>query len=222
VHFLSPEIAQFRTSLLHRQHNAATPYYSLFWSGFKVKNMGDAIKPTRLCLDVGSLLIIAAYLVEWHPERLLAGMEAGSMIEITNDIFLSEDELIFRASRSSGPGGQNVNKANTRVTLLFDVADCEVFSDMQKERILAQLTGRVDKSGVIRVVSQKFRTQKANRNAAVERLQQLLAGALKTRPPRKESEVPYAAKKQRLEQKRRRSLLKRQRARRNSAGDLAD
>ncbi len=184
--------------------------------------MSDAIKPTRLCLDAGSLLIIAAYLVEWHLERMPLGAEVNSMIEIANDIFVSEDELVFRASRSSGPGGQNVNKANTRVTLLFDVVSCESFSDMQKERILAQLVGRADKSGVIRVVSQKFRTQKANRNAAVERLQQLLAGALRSRPPRKESGVPCAAKKQRLEQKRRRSLLKRQRAKRNSAGDLAD
>lgn len=219
---MPPEITKFRTILLRRQHNAGTPYYSLFLPGFKVKKIGDAIKPARLCLDVGSLLIIAAYLVEWHPERMPAGMEVDSMIEITNDIFLSEDELIFRASRSGGPGGQNVNKANTRVTLLLDVAKCEVFSDTQRERILAQLAGRVDKSGVIRVVSQKFRTQKANRNAAVERLQQLLAGALMTRPIRKRSGVPHAAKKQRLEQKRRRSLLKRQRAKRKSAGDLTD
>jgi len=134
------------------------------------------------------------------------------MIVITDDIFICEDELIFKASRSGGPGGQNVNKVNTRITLFFDVANCESFSDVQKRRILSRLSTRADKNGLIRVASQRFRTQKANRRAAVERLQQLLAEALKTRPARKKTRVPYAAKKRRLEEKRRRGLLKRQRA----------
>jgi ribosome-associated protein len=141
------------------------------------------------------------------------------MIEITKDIFISEDELIFKASRSGGPGGQNVNKVNTRITLFFDVAGCDSFSDLQKKRILSRLSTRADKDGVIRVVSQKFRTQKANRMAAVERLQKLIANALRTRPTRKKTKVPYAAKQRRLEEKRRRSLLKKQRAKRNMAED---
>lgn len=144
------------------------------------------------------------------------------MIEITGDTFINEDELVFKVSRSSGPGGQNINKVNTRVTVFFDVANCENLSDTQKQRILARLATRVDKNGVLRVVSQKFRTQRANRKAAVERLQQLLAGAIKTRPIRKKSKVPYAAKQRRLEEKRRRSLLKRQRSAKNLSGDFAD
>jgi ribosome-associated protein len=144
------------------------------------------------------------------------------MVDITDNISIREDELIFRASRSGGPGGQNVNKVNTRITLFFDVSNCESFSDVQKQRILSRLSTRADKNGLIRVVSQRFRTQKANRRAAVERLQQLLAGALKTRPVRKKTRVPYAAKKRRLEEKRRRSLLKLQRAKRNLAEDFAD
>ncbi len=144
------------------------------------------------------------------------------MIEITGDIFINEDELVFKASRSSGPGGQNINKVNTRVTLFFDVANCGSLSDWQKQRILARLATRSDRNGVLRVVSQKFRTQRANRNAAVERLQQLLADALKTRPIRKKSKISYAAKQRRLEQKRRRSLLKRQRAKKNLSGDFTD
>jgi len=144
------------------------------------------------------------------------------MIEITRDTFINEDELVFKTSRSSGPGGQNVNKVNTRVTLLFDVANCVSLSDWQKQRILTRLATRADKKGVLRVVSQKFRTQRANRNAAVERLQELLAGAMKTRPIRKKSKVSYAAKQRRLEEKKRRSLLKRQRSTKNLAGDFTD
>ncbi|MHC4171385.1 MAG: alternative ribosome rescue aminoacyl-tRNA hydrolase ArfB [Planctomycetota bacterium] len=144
------------------------------------------------------------------------------MIEITNDIFIREDELVFKASRSGGPGGQNINKVNTRVTLFFDVANCESFSDMQKQRILARLATRADKNGVIRVSSQKFRTQKTNRRAAVERLQELLREVLKTRPVRKKTRIPYAVRQRRLEEKRQRSLLKQQRTKRGWAEDLAD
>ncbi|MHC4694187.1 MAG: alternative ribosome rescue aminoacyl-tRNA hydrolase ArfB [Planctomycetota bacterium] len=134
------------------------------------------------------------------------------MIEITKDISINEDDLVFRASRSGGPGGQNVNKVNTRVTLFFDVAGCESLSDIQKQRILTRLSTRADKNGIIRVISQKFRTQKANRRVAVERLQELLRGALKTKPLRKKTKVPERARLRRLEEKKRRSMLKRQRA----------
>ena len=144
------------------------------------------------------------------------------MIEITCDTFINADEFVFKASRSSGPGGQNINKVNTRVTLFFDVANCGSLSDWQKQRILARLATRADKNGVLRVASQKFRTQRANRNAAVERLQELLAGALRTRPIRKKSKVSYAAKKRRLEEKKRRSMLKRQRSAKNLSGDFTD
>ena len=149
-------------------------------------------------------------------------LEVKAMIEITGGTFINEDELVFKVSRSGGPGGQNVNKLNTRVTLLFDVANCESLSDLQKQRILARLASRADKNGVLRVASQKFRTQRANRNAAVERLQDLLTGALKIRPFREKSKVPYAAKQRRLEEKRRRSLLKKQRSAKKMTGDFTD
>lgn len=137
------------------------------------------------------------------------------MIEITKDIFIDEGRLVFKTSRSSGPGGQNVNKVNTRVTLFFDVAGCEGLSDIQKQKILSRLSTRADKNRVIRVVSQKFRTQNANRRAAVERLQQLLKYALKTKPVRKKTKVPERARLRRLEEKKRRSMLKKQRAERD-------
>jgi ribosome-associated protein len=144
------------------------------------------------------------------------------MIQITDDISICEDELVFKVSRSGGPGGQNVNKVSTRVTLFFDVLSTTAFSDVQKQRILKRLTTRADKNGVVRVVSQKFRTQKANRRAAVQRLQELLGQALKTRPRRKKTKVPPWARQRRLEEKKRRSLLKQRRAKSKWGEDVAD
>lgn len=149
-------------------------------------------------------------------------MDTKALIQITNGIYIPKDALVFKVSRSSGPGGQNVNKVNTRTTVLFDVAGCECLSDEQKGRILSSLASRADKNGVIRVVSQKYRTQAANRRAAVERLQRLLGDALRTRSVRKKTHIPYGAKQRRLEQKRHRSQLKQQRRRENLAGDIGD
>lgn len=134
------------------------------------------------------------------------------MIKIGKGKYISEDELTFKASRSSGPGGQNVNKVSSRITLFFDVAKCRSLSDTQKQRILKKCAGRANKNGVIRVASQRHRTQKANREATVERLQRLLADALRTKPVRKKTKVPYSAKQARLKDKKKRSLLKQQRA----------
>lgn len=133
------------------------------------------------------------------------------MIEIKDGIAICEDEFIFKASRSRGPGGQNVNKVNTRVTLFFDVANCRSLSDGQKTRILKQLKTRADKNGVLRIVSQRHRSQRANRQAAKERLIELLAGALAKRPVRKKTKVPAAAVQRRLDEKKQRSGLKQQR-----------
>jgi len=143
------------------------------------------------------------------------------MIEIKDGIVIRESELVYKVSRSGGPGGQNVNKVNTRVTLLFDVTNCGSFSDVQKQQILTRLAGRADKTGVIRVVSQKFRTQQVNRQAARERLQQLLIEALETPPARKKTGIPFSAKERRLEKKKHRGQLKRQRAKK-SWQDIAD
>jgi len=129
--------------------------------------------------------------------------------------FVFEDELVFRFSRGGGPGGQNVNKVNTKVTAFFDAVNSRSFSGEQKEQILKALANRADKDGVIRVVSQQYRTQKANREAAVERLKELLTGALKKKKVRKKTKVPKAARRKRLEKKKWRGSLKKQRAERS-------
>ncbi|HIJ70183.1 MAG TPA: aminoacyl-tRNA hydrolase [Planctomycetes bacterium] len=140
------------------------------------------------------------------------------MIEIKNGVVISEDEFVFKASRSRGPGGQNVNKVSTKVTLYFDVAGCRTLSDSQKTRILKRLKTRADKNGVLHICSQRHRTQKANRAAAKERLIELLAGALVKRPVRKKTKVPDSAVQRRLDEKKRRSTLKQQRAAKKGFG----
>lgn len=138
-----------------------------------------------------------------------------AMIQIDGHAILSEDELVFKVSRSSGPGGQNVNKVNTRVTLLLNVAASTGFSDAQKRRIREALATRIDKCGVLRVVSQKHRTQEANRRAALERLCELLGEALKPKPVRRKTRVPARARERRLKDKKHRGALKSQRTRRD-------
>lgn len=133
------------------------------------------------------------------------------MIEICNGVVICRDTLEFRFSPSSGPGGQNVNKVSTRVTVLLDVAGSKSFSAEQKKRIRSRLSTRINKDGVLRVVCQKYRTQKANRQEVVERLTELLNCALKRKPVRKKTKIPYAAKRKRIQEKKRRSILKRQR-----------
>ena len=124
---------------------------------------------------------------------------------------ISEDELVYRFSRSGGPGGQNVNKVNTRVTLFFDVKGSGAFSEAEKGRILRRLRSRADKKGVVRVVCQKFRTQSANREGAYERLKELLEEALRKRQVRVKTKVPAHAREKRMAEKKRRGELKKQR-----------
>ena len=141
------------------------------------------------------------------------------MIKVDSSTFISEDKMFFKFSRSGGPGGQNVNKVSSRVTLFFDVAGSGELTKTQKSRILKQLARRVDKDGMIRVISQKYRTQAANRKSAVRRLEELLKAALKDRPVRRKTAVPCKEKLKRLEEKRRRSFVKKQRAKLNFSED---
>ena len=92
-----------------------------------------------------------------------------STIAITSDVSIQADELSVVFSRSSGPGGQNVNKVSTRATVLFDVALSPSLTDEQKRKIRERLATRVSGEGVLRVSSQRERSQSANRAAARER-----------------------------------------------------
>ena len=131
---------------------------------------------------------------------------------MSTPVVIDPAELQFSYSRSSGPGGQHVNRVETRVTLRFDVAASTGLTDSEKHRIFTRLAGRINKEGVLRVVSQRFRTREGNRRAAIERFRELIAEALKVRRRRKKTRVPRAAKRRRLDSKRRRGDLKRGRS----------
>ncbi len=130
------------------------------------------------------------------------------MIDILPDLSIDDNEVSFSASRSAGPGGQNVNKVATRVTLRFDVAASASLDDDSRQRILDHLATRIDKNGVLAVRSQRHRTQAANRRAAQERFVELLREALETSPERQPTRVPRRARERRLIDKRRRAEIK--------------
>jgi ribosome-associated protein len=141
------------------------------------------------------------------------------MIQITDQLSIPRDELTFTASRSSGPGGQHVNKVSTRVTLRFDVSNSPSLTSSQKRSILNKLATRISKEGVLRVVSQQTRSQAANRETAIERFVELLQFALKKDPPRGRTAIPPSAKQKRIDDKKHRSRLKQERSKKISLDD---
>ncbi|WP_286181688.1 alternative ribosome rescue aminoacyl-tRNA hydrolase ArfB [Desulfovibrio sp. Huiquan2017] len=138
-------------------------------------------------------------------------MAPCGMLRITETVSIPESELRFTACRSSGPGGQHVNTTDTRVTLLFDVAGSPSLTELQKVAIRGKLRRRMDKHGVLQVTSQMFRSQKTNKESAVDRFVELMQWALKPVVPRKETRVPRSAKRRRLERKKRTGQRKRER-----------
>lgn len=130
-------------------------------------------------------------------------------LSVNAQLAIPEHEIYFETSTSSGPGGQNVNRVETRVTLLFDVEASESLDSEQKARIRERLATRINKAGVLRVVSQKHRTQSANKQETEERFARLLAEALEEEESRKKTRPTRAAKRRRLKKKRQRSEVKR-------------
>ncbi|PHN02793.1 alternative ribosome rescue aminoacyl-tRNA hydrolase ArfB [Flavilitoribacter nigricans] len=125
------------------------------------------------------------------------------------DINILKAELDFRTSRSSGSGGQHVNKVATRVELLFDVDASQFLNDSQKARIKRKLYNRITKEGVLLLDCSETRSQHRNKQLVIEQFEHLIREAL--RPPKRRKKVPNARQanpRKRLENKRRHSQKK--------------
>ena len=134
------------------------------------------------------------------------------MIFINDRLSIPESELTFAASRSGGPGGQNVNKVSSRVTLTFDVEQSASLSGEQRTLIRTKLATRINKDGVMRVVSQTSRSQDLNREDAVSRFAELMRNALEVPIKRVKTRIPKAARTQRMQEKKKRTLIKQSRS----------
>ncbi len=131
-----------------------------------------------------------------------------TMLEIIPNCRIPLSELKFQFARSGGKGGQNVNKVETKVELLFDVAGSPSLSDSQRHRLLETLGSRLDTSGVLRIVAQESRSQWKNRESAVHKFVAVIKKALTPRKKRVATKVSHAAKEKRLDQKKRRGAIK--------------
>lgn len=133
---------------------------------------------------------------------------------VSDALSIPEDEILETASRSRGPGGQHVNKTETRVTLRWNAAASRALRAEQRARLLRALAGRLTRGGDLVVRSDRFRSRARNRDCARERLAALLREGLVvreprigTRPTRSASERRLAAKRDRAEHKRRRGRV---------------
>jgi ribosome-associated protein len=136
------------------------------------------------------------------------------MLEIAPNLAIPDDELVERFVRSSGPGGQNVNKVATAVELRFDVAASPSLPEPLRARLLARRDRRLTDEGVLVISAQRFRTQERNREDARERLAAFIAAAMHVPKPRVATRPTRASKERRLSGKRERGTIKRDRTRR--------
>jgi ribosome-associated protein len=127
----------------------------------------------------------------------------GESIRVTRSVVLPVAEVEFQVSRSSGPGGQHAQKAETRVVAVFDVESSNALTPAQKRRVVSRA------GSVLRAVAQDERSQSRNRELALERLVAVLREALRVERKRVPTKPSRAARERRLEQKKRRSRTKR-------------
>lgn len=130
------------------------------------------------------------------------------MLSVSDTIVIPRSEFQLSFSRSPGPGGQNVNKVNSKVTLRWDIRETPSLPPDVKRRFLARFGNRINKEGLLILTSHRYRDQPRNLADVLEKLRQLILSVLE--PPKKRKQVKRSkgANRKRLEQKRRRSETK--------------
>ena len=137
----------------------------------------------------------------------------GNTLKISDQLSIPMSELRFRFARSSGPGGQKVNRTATRVELLFDVQHSHSLTSGQRALILNRLRNTIDSEGVLHLSSQITASQWRNRKEVIARFRTLVDQSLRVYRQRIPTRATRAAREKRLKSKRRRSLIKGQRQR---------
>ena len=129
------------------------------------------------------------------------------------------EELDYQASRASGPGGQHVNKADTRIQVRWNVTESRALGPIQRQRVLRALAARLTGAGEIVLASDTHRSQRRNREEVDRRLAQLVREALVPPKPRRRTRPTAASRRKRIEDKKRRSQRKRDRGKRHDPDD---
>jgi len=130
------------------------------------------------------------------------------ILQVTDTIGVPRSELVYRASRSGGAGGQHVNTSSTRIEVLWDFERSTALDDVQKERVRRKLAARIDAEGLVRVVAGNRRSQMQNRAAAEERLAALIRDAMHVPKKRRATAPTKASKQKRLDTKKQQSRKK--------------
>lgn len=138
-------------------------------------------------------------------------MTKEGALELSPSLAIPKSELVYRASRAGGAGGQHVNTSSTRIELLWNVRTTGVLDPDMRARVEARLASRLDGDGWVRIVSSARRSQGRNREAAEERLVELVRAAMVVPKRRKPTKPGRGAKEARLSEKKRRGDTKRQR-----------
>jgi ribosome-associated protein len=132
-------------------------------------------------------------------------------IRVNEQVVIPRDELVARATRSGGAGGQHVNTSSTRIELVWNVQASRALTDEQRQRVMQKLSSRLDGDGNLRIVASDRRSQRQNRESAEARMADLVHEALVVPKKRRPTKPSRAAKQARLDSKRRLSEKKRER-----------